>query len=105
MTEHDNGLRISVMLAVPDATSASAWYQHALGATELWSLASVVGLAPAAPLAHRPYLRPELAAAGELAKCVGSMHTGVTQDARLPRRHATTGLRQSRIRAGTSSKC
>ena len=35
MTEHDNGVRISVMLAVPDATSASAWYQHALGATEL----------------------------------------------------------------------
>ncbi|NMO51627.1 VOC family protein [Actinoplanes sp. TBRC 11911] len=29
---------ISVMLAVPDAASASAWYRRALGATELWTL-------------------------------------------------------------------
>jgi uncharacterized glyoxalase superfamily protein PhnB len=35
---------ISVMLAVPDAPAASAWYQRAMGATELWSLGSVVGL-------------------------------------------------------------
>jgi uncharacterized glyoxalase superfamily protein PhnB len=35
---------ISVMLAVPDAAAASAWYQRALGATELWNLGSVVGL-------------------------------------------------------------
>ncbi|SHN46271.1 VOC family protein [Cryptosporangium aurantiacum] len=35
---------ISVMLAVPDAAEASAWYQEALGATELWSLGSVIGL-------------------------------------------------------------
>ncbi|MET7397875.1 VOC family protein [Dactylosporangium sp. NPDC005572] len=35
---------ISLMLAVPDAGAASAWYQQALGATELWSLGSVVGL-------------------------------------------------------------
>jgi uncharacterized glyoxalase superfamily protein PhnB len=32
------------MLAVPDAGAASAWYQHALGATELWNLGSVIGL-------------------------------------------------------------
>ncbi|MFG1925068.1 VOC family protein [Cryptosporangium sp. NPDC048952] len=32
------------MLAVPDAPAASAWYQRALGATELWSRGSVVGL-------------------------------------------------------------
>ena len=32
------------MLAVPDAAAASAWYQRALGATELWNLGSVVGL-------------------------------------------------------------
>lgn len=44
MTEPDNEVRISVMLAVPDATAASAWYQRALGATELWNLGSVVGL-------------------------------------------------------------
>lgn len=32
------------MLAVPDAAAASAWYQRALGATELWNLGSVIGL-------------------------------------------------------------
>ena len=37
--------RISVMLAVDNATEAAAWYKQALGATELWSLGSVVGLA------------------------------------------------------------
>jgi catechol 2,3-dioxygenase-like lactoylglutathione lyase family enzyme len=35
---------ISVMLAVPDAAAASAWYQRALGAAELWNLGSVIGL-------------------------------------------------------------
>lgn len=33
------------MLAVPDAQAALAWYQRALGATELWNLGSVVGMA------------------------------------------------------------
>lgn len=32
------------MLAVPDAAAASAWYQRAMGATELWNLGSVIGL-------------------------------------------------------------
>jgi len=36
---------ISLMLAVDDATAAAAWYEEALGATELWALGSVVGLA------------------------------------------------------------
>jgi PhnB protein len=36
---------LSVMLAVPHAPTAAAWYQEALGATELWNLGSVVGLA------------------------------------------------------------
>lgn len=40
----DNALQLSVMLAVTDAAGASAWYQAALGATELWNLGSVVGL-------------------------------------------------------------
>jgi uncharacterized glyoxalase superfamily protein PhnB len=35
---------ISVMLAVPDAPAASAWYRRALGAAELWNLGSVIGL-------------------------------------------------------------
>jgi PhnB protein len=35
---------ISVMLAVADAAAALAWYKHALGATELWNLGSVVGM-------------------------------------------------------------
>jgi PhnB protein len=32
------------MLAVPDAPAAVKWYKQALGAIELWSLGSVVGL-------------------------------------------------------------
>ena len=35
---------ISLMLAVPDARAAADWYARALGAAELWSLGSVVGL-------------------------------------------------------------
>jgi PhnB protein len=35
---------ISLMVAVPDAPAAVAWYQRALGATLLWSLGSVAGL-------------------------------------------------------------
>lgn len=36
---------ISVMLAVTDAPAAVDWYRRALGATVLWDLGSVVGLA------------------------------------------------------------
>jgi PhnB protein len=39
MTTH-----ISLMLAVEDASDAAGWYKRALGATELWSLGSVIGL-------------------------------------------------------------
>ena len=35
---------ISVMLIVPDAGAAIAWYRAALGATELWNLGGVAGL-------------------------------------------------------------
>jgi uncharacterized glyoxalase superfamily protein PhnB len=42
MTRSD--LSISLMLAVPDAAEATAWYKRALGATELWNLGSVVGM-------------------------------------------------------------
>jgi PhnB protein len=35
---------ISVMLIVPDAGAAVAWYRAALGATELWNLGGVAGL-------------------------------------------------------------
>jgi len=37
-------MRLSLMLAVPSAAAAAAWYHDALGAAELWSLGSVVGL-------------------------------------------------------------
>jgi uncharacterized glyoxalase superfamily protein PhnB len=37
-------LVISVMLAVPDAPAAVAWYERALGAEQIWNLGSVVGL-------------------------------------------------------------
>jgi PhnB protein len=36
---------ISVMLIVPDAEAAIAWYREALGATERWNLGGVAGLA------------------------------------------------------------
>jgi PhnB protein len=35
---------ISVMLIVPDAEAAVAWYKDALGAVELWNLGGVAGL-------------------------------------------------------------
>lgn len=35
---------ISLMLAVPDAATAAAWYERALGATQIWNLGSVIGL-------------------------------------------------------------
>jgi len=35
---------ISVMVAVPNAREAVAWYIRALGAVELWNLGSVAGL-------------------------------------------------------------
>ena len=35
---------ISVMLAVPDATTAARWYAEALGAETLWDLGGVVGM-------------------------------------------------------------
>jgi len=35
---------ISVMLIVPDAAEAAAWYKSALGATGLWDLGGVAGL-------------------------------------------------------------
>jgi PhnB protein len=39
-----SGPVISLMLAVPDARAAADWYARALGAAELWSRGSVVGL-------------------------------------------------------------
>lgn len=44
MTTAASGPIISLMLAVPDARTATAWYKRAFGATELWNLGSVVGL-------------------------------------------------------------
>src|SRR5262245_15499623 len=44
MPAEDSGPVISLMVAVPDARTATDWYKRALGATELWNLGSVVGL-------------------------------------------------------------
>jgi uncharacterized glyoxalase superfamily protein PhnB len=44
MTSDASGPVISLMVAVPDARTATDWYKRALGATELWNLGSVVGL-------------------------------------------------------------
>jgi PhnB protein len=53
-------VRISAMLAVEDAQAASAWIQQALGATQLWSLGSVVGL----EIAGAPFFLHEPTASG-----------------------------------------
>jgi PhnB protein len=45
MTDEANAPAISVMLIVDDAETAVAWYRSALGATELWNLGGVAGLA------------------------------------------------------------
>lgn len=44
MERTTDGPVISLMLAVPDAAEAAAWYHRALGATTLWDLGGVVGL-------------------------------------------------------------
>lgn len=45
MAEHQpRSTSISVMLIVPDAESAVAWYEDALGARQLWNLGGVAGL-------------------------------------------------------------
>jgi PhnB protein len=36
--------KISAMLIVPDADGAIAWYERALGATQMWNLGGVAGL-------------------------------------------------------------
>ena len=45
MTSETRGPVISPMLAVADVPKAVAWYARALGATELWSLGPVAGVA------------------------------------------------------------
>jgi uncharacterized glyoxalase superfamily protein PhnB len=44
MTGESDRPLVSVMLIVPDAAAAIAWYQAALGAAELWNLGGVAGL-------------------------------------------------------------
>lgn len=39
-----NGLVLSLMLAVEDASTAANWYKRALDATELWNIGPVIGL-------------------------------------------------------------
>jgi uncharacterized glyoxalase superfamily protein PhnB len=45
MTSPSQGVVLSLMLAVDDAPTAVTWYERALGATQLWSLGSVTGMA------------------------------------------------------------
>jgi PhnB protein len=53
-------VHISLMMAVEDAPAASAWYQRALGASELWSLGSVAGL----QIAGAPFFLHEQTSSG-----------------------------------------
>jgi uncharacterized glyoxalase superfamily protein PhnB len=60
------------MLAVSDAPSAAEWYKRALGARELWSLGSVVGL----EVEGAPFFLAEPARNGwESPKAIGSTTT------------------------------
>lgn len=45
MDDQHSTAALSVMLIVPDAEAAVAWYRRALGAVELWNLGGVAGLA------------------------------------------------------------
>ncbi len=47
MTPEAHDPVISLMLAVPEAAAAAEWYAQALGAAQLWSLGSVMGLSVA----------------------------------------------------------
>lgn len=51
---------VSLMLAVPDAPKAAAWYKEALGATELWNFGAVIGL----EIAGAPFFLGEPASNG-----------------------------------------
>jgi PhnB protein len=42
--QQEQSTSISVMVIIPDADAALAWYKDALGAAELWNLGGVVGL-------------------------------------------------------------
>jgi catechol 2,3-dioxygenase-like lactoylglutathione lyase family enzyme len=44
MADGADGFVVSVMLIVPEAAAAVAWYQTALGAARLWDLGGVAGL-------------------------------------------------------------
>ena len=44
MSTQKQDVTISLMIAVPDAPTAVAWYKQVFDATELWNLGSVVGL-------------------------------------------------------------
>jgi PhnB protein len=45
MADEERGSTVlSVMLIVPDADAAIAWYRDALGASEIWNLGGVAGL-------------------------------------------------------------
>jgi len=62
------------MLAVADVPTAVAWYQRALGATELWSLGSVAGM----EIAGAPFFLGEPAKNGwEIPAKLGATSTRV----------------------------
>lgn len=67
------GLIISVMLAVSDTPTAVEWYKRALGATVLWSLRSVAGLEIAG---HRFSWENQRTTAGKARQNLGSRPLG-----------------------------
>ncbi|HVG46162.1 MAG TPA: VOC family protein, partial [Longimicrobium sp.] len=97
--------RLSLMLAVLDASAAVAWYQRALGATVLWDRGSVAALAvegapflvgePAANGWESPEVlgttsvRVELFCADPDAVLARVVRTGGAKDVEPTREHAT----------------
>lgn len=68
---------ISVMLIVPDAEEAVAWYKDALGATEIWNLGGVAGL----EIDGAPFFLHEVDASNPAERDpeqIGDEHTGRT---------------------------
>jgi len=81
MVPDNSGSLISVMLAVPDAPAAVAWYIRALGATELWSLGSVAGMEIAGARHSSSASRPRTA--GRARRCSAPRRCGWRCAARI----------------------
>src|SRR5581483_902918 len=103
---------ISVMLIVPDADAAIAWYKEALGAQELWNLGGVAGLHvagapfflhevnPGNPAQTSPDRRPLAAAIGLTSRHYGEWTTATSPTVSTRSRLCSSWPRPIRTRPG-----